>query len=264
MIARINGIDLAWDDVGTGIPIVFLHGFPLDRTFWKPQVGAVMALGRCIVPDLRGFGESSVQGPFTIDQYADDVAALLDYLQIGSAVIAGLSMGGYIAFAMWRRHPERVRALILADTRAGADSPETRQKRGELIALARAEGPGAVATRQITGLIGKTTRERNPDVAEWLHLMMCMQPVEGVIGAIEAMLGRPDSTPDLPTITVPTLVLVGDEDAITRPAEAKAMADAIRGARLEILAQAGHAANVERPAAFNHIVAEFVASLVYC
>ena len=264
MIARVNDVDIAYDDVGAGLPIVFIHGFPLDRSFWKPQVGALMAQARCIAPDLRGFGASSCRGPFTMDQYADDVAALLDVLSIERATIAGLSMGGYVAFAMWRRHRARVRALVLADTRAGADSEEGRAKRRELIEVARTEGAGAVATRQLPGLIGKTTRERNPDVAEWLHFMMAMQPVEGIAGALEAMMQRPDSTPDLATITVPTLVMVGEEDALTKPAEAKAIADAIRGARLEVLAQAGHAASVERPAAFNHLMAEFVASLVYC
>lgn len=264
MIAHVNGIDLSWDDVGAGVPVVFLHGFPLDRTFWKPQLSALIAQARCIAPDLRGFGDSTPAAPYSMDQYADDVVALLDHLGIDRAVIAGLSMGGYVAFALWRRHRERVRALILADTRATADSAEGLEKRRALLEVARREGSGAVATRQLPTLLGATTRERNPDVAEWLHLMMAMQPVEGVAGAIEAMMARPDSTPDLATITVPTLIVVGEEDTLTPPSDAAAMAGAIRGARLETLTLAGHLAPVERPAAFNHIVAEFVASLVYC
>ena len=264
MIAHLNGIELAWDDVGTGVPIVFLHGFPLDRTFWKPQLSALLGQARCIAPDLRGFGDTTPAAPFSMDQYADDVVALLDHLGIDRAVIAGLSMGGYVAFALWRRHRQRVRALILADTRANADTAEGLEKRRALLEVARREGSGAVATRQVPLLVGATTQERNPDVAEWLHLMMAMQPVEGVAGAIEAMMGRPDSTPDLATITVPTLIVVGEEDTLTPPADAEAMARGIRGARLEVVAQAGHLAPVERPAAFNHLVAEFVASLVYC
>ncbi len=264
MIAQLNGIDLSWDDVGAGVPVVFLHGFPLDRTFWKPQLSALIEQARCIAPDLRGFGGSTPAAPYSMDQYADDVAALLDHLGIERAVIAGLSMGGYVAFALWRRHRDRVRALILTDTRATADAAEGLEKRRALLEVARREGAGAVATRQLPALLGATTQERNPDVGEWLHLMMAMQPVEGVAGAIEAMMARPDSTPDLATITVPTLIVVGEEDTLTPPADAAAMAGAIRGARLETLALAGHLAPAERPAAFNHIVAEFVASLVYC
>ena len=162
MIALPRGVDIAYDDVGTGLPVVFIHGFPHNRTMWAPQLGGLLTRARCIAPDLRGFGESEIRGPYTMDAYADDVIAVLDALQIDRAVIAGLSMGGYVAFAIWRRHRERVRALILADTRPGPDSVEAREKRRDLIALVRARGSGAVADAQIAGMVGKTTREKHP------------------------------------------------------------------------------------------------------
>jgi 3-oxoadipate enol-lactonase len=263
LIALRPGVDVAYDDVGAGLPVVFLHGFALNRTLWAPQLGALITRARCIAPDLRGFGESEIVGPYSIDRYADDVIAMLDALQIGRAVIAGLSMGGYIAFALWRRHRDRVRALILANTRAGVDTDETKTNRRELIALARAKGSGAVADAQIGRMMGTTTRERRPDIADAIHRMLTMAPVEGVVGALESMIDRPDSTPTLATIDVPTLIIVGDEDVLTPPAEARAMHASISGSRLEILEGAGHLSNVERPAAFNHVTSEFLGVLTY-
>lgn len=263
-----TGIDvvddaLAHADVGRGLPVVLLHAFPLNRTMWEPQIATLFGECRCIVPDMRGFGESPASGPYSMDRYADDVVALLDALQIPQAVIGGLSMGGYVAFNIWRRHRARVRALLLADTRAAADTPEGRQKRGELIALAKRDGAAAVAERQITGLTGKTTREKQPELVDRLRSIMAAERVDGIVGALEAMRDRPDSTPLLAGIDVPTLVVVGEEDAITPVKEARAMHQAIRASRLEIIPSAGHLSNVERPAAFNAALSDFVGSLLY-
>lgn len=258
MITRVNSLDLAYDDVGSGLPVVFLHAFPLDRSMWGPQFGALVGMGRCVAPDLRGLGATGASPPYTMDQYADDVVALLDAIGAASVVVVGLSMGGYIAFALWRRHRARVRALVLADTRAGADTDEGREKRRRLIAVARSRGSGAVADMQITSMVGATTRDRRPDVVETVRAMMAAAPVEGIAGALEAMMTRPDSTSTLATIDVPTLIVVGDEDELTPPAEARAMHERIRGSRLEILAGAGHVSNLEQPSAFNHVVGEFV------
>ena len=263
MIALCDGIEIGYDDVGTGMPVAFVHGFPHNRTLWAPQVSALVDRARCIALDLRGFGESSKHGPFTIDQYADDVAMLLRMLGIERAVVAGLSMGGYIAFALWRRHREMVRALVLADTRAGADSDEARAKRRSLIDLARSRGSEAVADGQIVGMIGKSTREKRPALIDDVHRMLASAPVEGISGALEAMMGRIDSTPTLSTIDVPTLVVVGAEDVLTPVSESEILHDAIRGSRLEVIEQAGHGSNLERPAAFNHVLSEFLAALDY-
>jgi 3-oxoadipate enol-lactonase len=168
-----------------------------------------------------------------------------------------------VSFALWRRHRARVRALVLADTRAGADTPEGRQRRLELMELARTNGSTAVAAKQIDGLIGKTTRRRHPDVVDEVHARMTLAPEHGVIGALDAMLHRPDSSTDLDSIDVPTLIVVGDEDAVTPPSEARGMHERIRGSRLEIIEHAGHLSNVERPAAFNTLVSEFLGGLLY-
>jgi 3-oxoadipate enol-lactonase len=263
VIAHIGGIELAYDDVGQGLPLVMIHAFPLDRRMWKPQIGALVSQCRCIVPDLRGFGESGSEPPFTMERYADDVVELLDHLGIGEAAFLGLSMGGYVSFSVWRRHRERVRALVLADTRSGGDDEAGREKRRDLIELARSQGAAAVASRQIASMVGKTSREKLPDVYDAVHGIMCEAPVDGIVGALEAMMGRPDSTEMLSTIDVPTLIIVGEEDAITPPREARTMHERIPGSRLETLALAGHISNMERPAAFTHVVSEFVASLLY-
>ena len=209
---------LAHADVGRGLPVVLLHAFPLNRTMWEPQIAALFGECRCIAPDLRGFGDSPQSGPYTMDRYADDVVALLDALQIEQAVVAGLSMGGYVALALWRRHRKRIRALVLSDTRASADTPEAAQKRLDLIEVARTQGVDAVIDKQLPGLIGKSTREKQPDLVERIRSIMARSTVEGIVGGLDAMRTRPDSTPLLAGIDVPTLIVVGDEDAVT-PAE---------------------------------------------
>lgn len=254
---------LAHADVGRGLPVVLLHAFPLNRTMWEPQIAALFGECRCIAPDLRGFGDSPRSGPYSMDRYADDVVALLDALQIDRAVVGGLSMGGYIALALWRRHRNRIRALVLADTRSGADNDEGKQKRGELIALAQSEGSAAVADRQVTGLLGKSTREKQPELVDRIRSIMAGESPDGIVGALEAMRNRPDSTPLLAGIDVPTLIVVGDEDVLTPPKEARVMHAAIRGSRLEVIPGAGHLSNLERPAAFNAALSDFVGSLLY-
>lgn len=259
----VPGAEIAFEDRGQGLPVVLLHAFPLDSTMWQPQCGALDQQCRCILPDLRGFGRSGHDGPHTMDRYADDVVAVLDALRIERAVIGGLSLGGYIALALWRRHRDRIRALILANTRAEADTEDGRQRRVELAALAREKGMAAVAARQLPGLVGKGTREHNPALYDAIHGIMMNASVEGVVGALGAMMDRPDSTALLPGIAVPTLLIAGEEDAITPAKGMRAMAAAIPGARFELLTGAGHLSNLERPAAFNHVMSEFLASLVY-
>ena len=262
MIALLDSIEIGYDDSGRGSPaLLFVHGFPHDRTLWAQQLQGLSVQARCLAPDLRGFGETTGTAPFSMDQYADDLVGLLDVLHIDRAIVVGLSMGGYVAFALWRRHPSRVRGLVLCNTRPGADSEEGREKRRKLIATAREQGIRAIADAQITGMLGKTTRSNRPEITNSVHRMLSSQPVEGVVGALEAMMGRPDSTPLMSTIDVPTLIVAGDEDAIIPMAEAKAMQEAIRGSTLEVITGTGHLCNLERPAAFNHVVSEFLAKL---
>ena len=264
MIVNVGDVQLGVDDEGSGLPVVFLHGFPHDRSLWAQQRRALSSHVRCITPDLRGFGESTFAGPVSMDVYADDIAALLDVLDIDKAVIAGLSMGGYVAMAMWRRHAARVQGLVLCDTKTSADTAEGRGKRDELIALAQSSGAAAVAEKQIGGMVGKSTRERQPDVVEFMRAMMTRQSVAGIVGALQALRDRPNSHDTMSSITVPTLVVVGDEDVLTPPSDAHAMFTALTARAtptLEIVEASGHASCVERPAAVTHAIADFLATL---
>ena len=252
---------VAYDDAGEGSPVLFVHGFPHHRKLWAPQMRALAGQCRAVAVDLPGFGESDMPERFSMDAWADGLARFLDALEIDRAVIAGLSMGGYITFAFWRLHRERVLALVLADTRAGADTEEGKAKRRETIELARREGPTAVARAMLPGMVGKSTREREPSVVATMRAMMESASVDSIVGASEAMLARTDSVPLLPTIDVPTLIVVGEEDVLTPPKESRAMHAAIRGSRLEIIPGAGHVSNIERPAAVNQVLAEFIAGV---
>ncbi len=264
MKALVHGITLAYDDHGTGTPVVFLHGFPLDRSLWSQQVNALAPRVRCIVPDLRGFGESDVTGPYSMRQYADDVIGLLDVLDLESAVICGLSMGGYIAMALWKYYPTRVRALVLCDTRAGADSDVARGNRDVAIGIVQESGAGAIADRQLPALLGATTRERQPELVAYVRAMMARQPVEGIVGALGALRDRPDSHDTLRTVTVPTLVLVGEVDTITPLSDAESIMAVLpedSNAQLDVIDGAGHLSCLERPAAVTHALADFLAAI---
>lgn len=264
MIALLpDGLELAYDEAGSGMPLLLLHGWPYDRTMWAGQLGGLAAYARVIAPDLRGVGGSTVRGPYTMDQYADDLVAFLASLGVSRAVVCGLSMGGYIAFAMLRRHRDCIRGLILADTRATADTDETRANRARLIAQIEQEGMAAIAERQLHSSVARDTLERHAPLAESVRRMMLSVPAEGAIGALRAMAERPDSTPLLETIDVPTLVVGGAEDSITTPEVLRAMAASIRSSRIEILEQAGHISPLERPAAFNHVVSEYLGALLH-
>ncbi len=259
-----DGATLHVEERGAGTPLLLVHGFPHDGSLWRAQLDGLADVARVVAPDLRGLGRSTDGGddaPATVERYADDLACVLDALGIERAVVGGLSMGGYVAFAFWRRHRARVRALVLADTRAGADDEAGRAKRRDMMRVAREEGAAAVAERSIEGMVGRTTRRRSPELVEDVRAMLARQPVDGIVRALQAMHDRPDATADLATIDVPTLVLVGDEDALTPPDQARLLHEGIAGSRLEIVEGAGHVSPLERPAAANHLLREFLRSL---
>jgi 3-oxoadipate enol-lactonase len=258
-----DGMELGYDEAGSGTPLLFIHGWPHDRTLWAGQMSGLSTQARCLAVDLRGFGDSTVSGPWSIDRFADDLAAFLAARHVDRAVVCGLSMGGYVALAMLRRHRVLVRGLILTSTRATADTPEGREKRARLIEFVRERGVEALADRQLKAMVGATTFESRSDVRESLRRMMAAAPLEGVVGALRAMAERPDSSDLLSTIDMPTLVVGGAEDTFTPPDELKAMAAQIPGCRFELLATSGHACAYERPGAYNHVVAEFLGGLRY-
>jgi 3-oxoadipate enol-lactonase len=253
------------DVSGPGTPrpkvAVLLHAFPLDATMWQPQLAAVPAGWRFLAPDLRGFGASSAgasAGPPSIDDDARDVLALLDHLGIDRAVIAGLSMGGYAAFAVLRGARGRVAGLVLADTRSAADGESARASRDAMIETLARGGPAAVFERMRPGLLGATTRASRPDVVDRVRRLVLAQSEDGIRRGILTLKSRPDSTPLLAGIACPTLVVVGGEDEITGPDEAWQMHRQIAGAELAVIDGAGHLSNLEQPEAFNAALGRFL------
>jgi len=263
MKIKLNGFETTYDDTGgKAAPLLLIHGFPLDRTMWAAQRQGLADVARVIAPDLRGFGESGFPGgAVTMDTYADDLVAFLDALSIQKVVVAGLSMGGYVAFAFYRKNPRRVRGLVLANSKAGPDSPEGKKARDENAALARTQGAAAVGEKMMPKMLTPTTAAQRPDVANAVGAMMKRQSVEGVVAALLAMRDRPDSTPTLEKISVPTLIVSGADDTLIPPREAESMRDGIPSARLVSIPGAAHLENVEQPDAFNGAVREFLKSI---
>lgn len=260
---QLSNIVLAYDDHGSGLPLLLIHGYPLSRKLWAPQVAGLASAARVIAPDLRGFGESDApEGPYTVDQLADDCAALLDDLGLREpVVVGGLSMGGYIALAFWRRHAARVAGLILAATRAGADSEAGKAGRDTAAATAREKGSDAIIEGMLPKMLAPSAYTERPDVVAEARRIMDGAPVPGIIGALLAMRDRPDSTALLAEITQPVLVIHGADDALIPPSEAEAMHRALPRARLALVPNAGHLLNLEQPARFNAEVRIFIESL---
>lgn len=245
--------------------LVLIHAFPLGAQMWEPQYRGGLSGWRLLAPDLRGFGGSTDprgedETP-KMDDYADDVAGLIREVAGGPVVLAGLSLGGYVAFAVLRRTPALVRALILADTRATADSLEGRAARKAMLTLLEREGPQGVARDMMPRLLGATTREQNPDAEETVRKLIKRHSPAAIRDAILRMMERPDSTPLLPSVAVPTLVIVGEEDVLTPPSDSEALAAALPNASLVRIVGAGHLANIEQSQAFDASVASFLDGL---
>jgi 3-oxoadipate enol-lactonase len=246
---------LAVSDSGTGPPLVLLHAFPFDRRMWEPQ--AALPDVRLVCPDLPGFGASPVAAS-TVDTMADAVAATLDGLQLKTCVLGGCSMGGYVALAFARRHAHRLKGLLLIDTKAEPDDETGKANRQKMIDAADTLTSTGVVDGMIPKALCETTRTRRPDVVESVRRLGAGQSVAGIVAAQAMMRDRPDSRPSLGSIRVPTLVLVGEDDAITPPTNAKAMADAIPDSQLAVLPDAGHLPNWEVPDAFNARLASWL------
>jgi 3-oxoadipate enol-lactonase len=262
MLIKTNRVSIDYRDEGTGTPVIFIHAFPLNQTMWDDQLDALQNHCRAITLDLRGFGRSEVpQGPYLMDQMSADVRGLMTALNIDRAVFVGLSMGGYISLSIYRNYPDSVRAMVLADTRAGADTPEARERRLKSAAKAEEGGGRAIAEDMIPLLLGHTTRGNRPDVVERVRAMIEANSPIGIAGAQRGMAERRDSTDLLPAIDFPTLILVGAEDTLTNAGEAQDLSAAIRGARLRVLEGAGHLSNIESPQAFNAALIEFLETL---
>lgn len=261
-VARVRGIEMAFDDVGSGPTVVLLHGFPFNRSMWLDQRHALTADYRVITPDLRGHGETTVTPePATMDEMARDVAELLDGIEVNRFTLGGLSMGGYVALAFYRRFQFRVRALILADTRSQADTNEARLNREQQALKVLAEGMSGMADDFGKKVLTPTTLAENPEVVERVRQMILKTDPEGAAAALRGMALRPDQTDFLNGIIAPTLILVGAEDQITPIADAELMHREISGSRLEIIDGASHLSNIEHPAEFNRSLKGFMDAL---
>jgi 3-oxoadipate enol-lactonase len=259
--ALVNSIRIAYDDHGIGQPILFLHAFPLNRSMWEDQIKALLSEYhfRLVAPDWRGFGESDIVSEVsTMEIFADDLAGLMDSLGIDAAILCGLSMGGYAAFAFLRKYPQRVQGLILADTRPGADTPEAQVNRENLARLAESQGTGVIADFQMPRLISDYTRQHFPEVELRIRQMIDAATTQGIAAASRGMALRTDSTDLLNIITCPTLVLVGEQDALTPPELAQDYAARIPGAQFVVIPYAGHLSNLEQPQAFLQAVSGFL------
>lgn len=226
---------------------------------WEPQFALAERGWRVIAPQLRGFDDGVHDPPASsVDDFAGDVIDLLDALRIHEAVIGGLSMGGYVALAMFRHAPRYFHGLVLADTRAEADSPEGVEGRKRILTLLREKGPSAVADEMLPKLLGATTRARRADVVERVRSIALSSSADAIAGAVTALMTRPDSTPLLPTIHCPTLVVVGDEDVVTPPPLSETLHKGIAGSELTVIPRSGHLSSMEQSDAFNEALARFL------
>lgn len=257
---KVSGAELAVEDRGAGSTLVLVHGFPLDHTMWSHQVAELSKSRRVLAPDLRGFGGSTVsEGQVTMRQFARDLADVLDALEITEPVaLAGLSMGGYVAFQFWQEFSRRLAALVLCDTRAGADTPQGAADRLAAADRVVRDGPESLADGMIPKLFSPSTRQAQPDLVDSLRRTMLGNPRHGIAAAARGMAERPDMTSRLAQIACPVLVVVGSDDSISPPGEMRAMAAAIPNSRVVEIPQAGHMAPLEQPGAVNRAIEDFL------
>jgi pimeloyl-ACP methyl ester carboxylesterase len=257
-----ENISISYTDHGQGPPLVLIHGHPFNRSMWAGQINDLRATHRIIAPDLRGYGETSVTpGKVTLADHAHDILRLIDTLELEQIVLGGLSMGGQIVLEFYWRYPERVRGLLLAASFAQQDTPEVRERRLATAERLLREGMQPYAHEVLPMMLASSTIEEQPTVAAQVLEMMCTTQPEGAAAALRGRAERRDYTPLLPQIHVPTLIMLGSEDAFTPLDEAQAQHRAIPNAELHILNGAGHMPNLERPTDFNAILQRWLASL---
>ena len=251
---------MAFQDSCDKPALLLIHGFPLSSQMWDPQIEDLSEFARVVAPDLRGFGNTdSVPGPYSITQLADDCAGLLGHLNVATPfVVCGLSMGGYIALEFYRRYPEHVAGLILAATRAGADSAEGKVNRDQAAELAKNEGTTAVSAGMLSKMLAPQNYKSDEELVDFAQDVMSTASLNGVVGALAAMRDRVDSTPMLGNIDVPVLIIHGADDQLIPVSEAEAMHQAIPNSELVIVPDAGHLPNLEQPDIFNDTVIDFL------
>ena len=250
---------LSYKIEGKGSPVVLLHAFPLSSRMWQSEIKAFALFAKIIVPDLPGFGESLLQKEMSIAEMAKSVAELLDHLgERGPVFIAGLSMGGYIAFEFMRQFPARVKGLGLFSTRATPDSPEAREKRFKAVEAIQTHGIEAFGKKMIENLLGETTRRAKPEIVREVMDMILANRAEGPVNALKAMADRRDSTDILPSIHCPVLIVAGEEDTLIPAEAARELQSRIQGSELRFFPKTGHLINLEQPDLFQKMLKDFL------
>lgn len=257
MQTTIHHLRIGYDVQGQGIPLLLMHAFPLNRSMFRPQSEGQSTVARVLTFDAPGVGDSE-GGPVSMDSIADLGAALLDANRIDRAVVGGVSMGGYAAFAFVRRHAGRLLGLVLANTRPTADSEENRAARREMAALARQQGVVEIADRMLPKLLGETSQRHRPQVVATTRSVIESTDPEAIAALLEALAERADSSDLLERISVPTLVIAGEEDSLAPPDRTAEWARLIPAAQMVVIPQTGHLPNLEMPEAFNAHLEKFL------
>ncbi|WP_224984388.1 alpha/beta fold hydrolase [Geomonas agri] len=263
MNLNVNDINIAYDGMGSGPAIILIHGFPLNRQMWQPQLQPLADAGyRVIAPDLRGFGASDAPaGGYSMDVFADDIIALMDSLKIDKAVVSGMSMGGYVLLNLMERYPDRVRAACFIATRANADDEAGRARRSAMAAEAERLGANPVIKIFAELLFATETAERNPALIALVTSWMRSASPQGLAGGLLAMRDRKDYVEDLKSFPFPSLVLAGAEDRAAPLEVANVLIEGLVGCKSRIIDKAGHMLNMEQPAIFNKTLIDFLKSL---
>lgn len=261
MKITVNGLTMNYQERGLpqGLPVVFVHGFPFSHAMWDPQMMALPQEIRAISYDVRGHGLSDAgDGQFSIEFFVDDLIGLLDHLGIKQAVVCGLSMGGYIALRTVERHPERIRALVLCDTRSEADGNEAKVKRAGQAKTVKQTGSKTFAEGFVKAVFAPATFQSNPRAVEAIQSVIADTAPRAIAGTLLALAARTDTTASLSAIKVPTLIMVGELDTLTPPAASESMHKLIKGSSLHVIPQAAHMSNMENAGVFNRHLIEFL------
>lgn len=263
MNLNVNDIKLAYDDMGTGPAVLLIHGFPLNRQMWQPQLKPLADAGyRVIAPDLRGFGASDAPAAgYSMDVFADDIIALMDALNIEQAVIGGMSMGGYVLMNLMERYPDRVRAACFIATRSNADDEAGRERRKAMAAEAERLGANPIIKIFAELLFAADTAQERPELIARVTSWMREANPKGLAGGLLAMRDRKDYTALLPSFNQPSLVLAGAEDLAAPGETAQTLISGLRGCQSQVIEKAGHMLNMEQPDLFNETMIKFLKSL---
>ena len=258
-----NQLELSYHESGRGPSVILVHAFPLSRSLWTSTIKALSPSYQVLAPDLIGFGESPLSAPLaaSIELYGDHLIALFEEKRLRQAVFVGCSIGGYILLSLYRRYPSLFRGLVLVDTKATIDPPEVQQIRLDNAAIIEESNPAEFYERMLVRLVGETTQRTRPGVVAAVRRVMSQASPFGVAAALRAMASRADFTEMLPSINIPTLVITGEEDLITPPAEAKVMASKIKQGSFAMIQKAGHLPSLEAPEAFQDTLRSFLSTL---